>query len=144
MLVIGTNHALERVDASSEQIVPLVPVGIRARRSGRRAPAHQLGTNPLDARGIRTQPIDRQAMSVGEELIDLLLTVHAEIIAGGAGVVQLASFDKSATRFIAACSCASRPRRFARSAGSSALTITDSKNASTGSRSAASERSEPV
>src|SRR5881397_2955697 len=53
-----------------------------------------------------------------------------------------ASFDRSATRFIAACNAPSSARRLARSFGSSALTITSSKKASTGVRSAASSRSD--
>ncbi len=51
---------------------------------------------------------------------------------------QAARRDKSATWFIASCSRANRARRLARSAGSSALTITWSKKVSTGTFSAAS------
>ena len=49
--------------------------------------------------------------------------------------VTAASLDRSATRFIAACRPMSSASRLARSAASSALTMTPSKNASTGARS---------
>ncbi|ABA49719.1 200 kDa antigen p200, putative [Burkholderia pseudomallei 1710b] len=58
--------------------------------------------------------------------------------------LQAASFEMSATQFICWCSADRSASRFARSAGSSALTITPSKNASTGARSAASAVSAPV
>ena len=45
---------------------------------------------------------------------------------------QTAKFAKSATRFIAACSVASKPKRLTFKVASSAFTITCSKNASTG------------
>ena len=84
----------------------------------------------------------RRPMPVG---VDLRMTAKGRKLTSTRQVSsQLASFDRSATRVIAVCSGASRPSRLARSAASSALTITDSKKASTGALRAARACNEAV
>ena len=65
-------------------------------------------------------------------------------IAAILAAVSRPAATESATRFIAACSRPSSASRLARSAASSALTITESKNASTGVRRTARAQSEPA
>jgi len=99
-------------------------------------PAIQDRDGLLSQLRLGTQPVQRLAMESECETLDLPLRRHVR--------AQAASLERSATRFIAPCSVASRPRRFRRKSVSSALTITPSKNASTGARRAASVCSEPV
>jgi len=125
MIVVGADDVLDRIEVLRQQFCPFVAIAIGARHTVAHAPAFQLRLDAIERAGIGAQPVHRQPMRGGEEPVDLLLPVHLS-------TGQAASLDKSATRFIAACNCASKPSRLARSAGSSALTITDSKNASTG------------
>jgi len=141
MLVVCANNRLQLFDIRREELLPLVPIVIGSRRTRLHAPTLKLGAHRFDPAGIGTQPLHGKAMRCQQELVDLLLPVHGELFSGQA---YDASFDRSATRFIAACSVASRPRRLLRNAASSTLTITPSKNASTGDLSAASARSEAV
>ncbi len=99
------------------------------------APRHERSRSPGSRRSRRPMPVGA----------DLRMTAKGRKLTSTRQVSsQLASLDRSATRFIAVCSCASRPSRLARSAASSALTITDSKKASTGALSAARACNEAV
>ena len=64
--------------------------------------------------------------------------------AGQGAAAAQARRARSATRFIARCRVLSKPSRFRRTSVCSALTITPSKKASTGPRSAASRCSDAV
>src|SRR2546421_4781448 len=70
------------------------------------------------------------------------LDVVVAVVVDGAVAVEddelhLASLERSATRFIDSCSSRSKARRLLRSAASSTITITESKNSSTGDLSTA-------
>ena len=143
MVALNAHGSLYGVGAGMQECVPLVPIPIASGRStGNCAPALQDAQCFNQARGLLPEPLHCKAMRREGKQVEALLAVHAEIV--GCGHSHAASLDKSATRFIAVRNRLSRPRRFARSSGSSAFTITASKKASTGVFSAASTCSEVV
>src|SRR3954471_13051076 len=77
------------------------------------------------------------------------LDVMVAVVVDGAVAIQddelhVASLDRSAMRFMVPCSRPRNPMRFARTFGSLSITITLSKNASTGAFSDASDLNAPV
>ena len=141
MFRLDKRGTLEDADVACEKLFPLIPQRIRTRRTRLLAPAHQRQSRLITQRGFAANGSHRSPMYGEGKLIQLLLPVHAQLSSGGP---QTASRSSCATRFIAACSDISRPRRLSRKSACSALTITPSKKASTGSRSAASVCSEAV
>jgi hypothetical protein len=135
----GQRHGLDHLVVDGIQGVHVEQAAPDARLVGRHhhaiAPLRQAGDR-LQAAGQRTPLVRR--------LDELVAVVVDDAVAVEDDQLHAESLDRSATRFMAACSPASRPRRLARSAASSTFTMTWSKKASTGPFSAASACSELV
>src|SRR5207253_9601211 len=82
------------------------------------------------------------------QLVERLDVMVAVVVDGAVAIeddeLHAASLERSAMRFIVPCSLPRKPMRFARTRGSLSITITLSKNASTGALSEARELSAPV
>ena len=144
VIVRPTDHAHRRHQRLRTTGGPILPIRITSAPVAASGTAHaSVESRPgfVQALGLLAQAPHREPGAASER-IDANVAVHGFDVDPRCSARQLRQIGDAVHRARAAC--ASRPRRFARSAASSALTITRSKNASTGVFSAASACSEPV